>query len=145
MAMTRGSLRPIRLLIIGLLLATAACSAVEPATPLPGTPLTIETADFQMGVDSCGGVGIPAFQLEREGEVLQFIDVGSKNVRRLVWPRGYAARLVDGVATLYSSNGTLIAREHDVIDNAGGCPRPDDSLWVDSMGTVIHPSTEANP
>jgi hypothetical protein len=143
--MTGGSLRAIRALIIGVLLTTAACSAVEPATPLSGTPLTIETADFTMGVGSFGGVGIPAFQLAREGDALQFIDVRSKSVRRLVWPRGYAGRLVDGLATLYSSNGTIVAREHDVIDHAGGCPRPDDSLWVESLGTVMHPSTEANP
>jgi hypothetical protein len=136
---TRGSRHAMRALMFALVLGTAACSVTAPATPLPGEPLTMATADFQMGVGGCGGVGIPAFRLEREGDSLLFVDVVSNSPRRLVWPRGYVARLVGGMATLYSPIGTVVAREHDLIDNAGGCPRPDDSLWVDSMGTVTHP------
>ena len=110
-----------------LALAVAACIAT-----LPGTPLTIETADFQLGPGSCAGVGVPPFRIERAGDALRFVDVSTATDIKLVWPNGYAARLDHGTAILYASNGAVVGRENDVIDNAGGCPRPDGSLLVDS-------------
>jgi hypothetical protein len=107
----------------------AACAA-----PLPGTPLAIDTAAFQLGPSSCGGVGLPPFRIERDGDTLRFVDVGTGDERKLVWPNGFAARLVNGTAILYASNGTVIARENEAVEDAGGCPRSDGSILVDSFG-----------
>ena len=110
-------------------LAVAACTAT-----LPGTPLAIETADFQLLPGSCAGVGVPPFRIERDGAKLRYVDVGTAALVRLMWPNGFAARLVNGTATLYASNGTVVADELDVIEDAGGCPRSDGSTLVDLGG-----------
>jgi hypothetical protein len=101
---------------------------------LPGTPLAIDTAGFQIGPGGCAGVGVPPFRIQRAGDTLVYVDVGTEIARKLVWPSGFAARLENGIAILYASNGSMVGRENDVIENAGGCPRPDGSIVVDEMG-----------
>lgn len=115
--------------LVWLALTVAACT-----TTLPGTPLAIDTAAFQVGSSSCGGVGLPPFRIERDGDTLRFVDVGTATERKLVWPNGFAARLVDGTAILYASNGAVVARENEAVEDAGGCPRSDGSILVDSFG-----------
>jgi hypothetical protein len=109
--------------------ALAACSVT-----LPGTPLSIDTADFQLFSTGCAGVGLPAFRIERDGDKLRYVNVETVEAMPLRWPNGFSARLVDGVATLYSGTGGIVAKEHDVIDDAGGCPRSDGSILVDLNG-----------
>jgi hypothetical protein len=122
----------LHLAVAALALAAAACSVTA-----PGTPLAIDTAGFQLGPGSCAGVGVPPFRLERDGDALRFVDAGgSGEVLHLIWPSGFVARLQDGRATLYGSNGSVIGREGDVLDNFGGCPRADGWLAVDEIGTV---------
>jgi hypothetical protein len=121
----------LRQLCVLLVLTAAACT-----TTLPGTPIAIDTVAVQFPF-SCGGVGIAPFRIERDAETLRYVDVASGNVRRLVWPSGLAARLVDGAAILYASNGSVVARENEVIDNAGGCPREDGSVLVDQLGDRV--------
>jgi hypothetical protein len=110
-------------------LALAACTAT-----LPGTPLAIDTAGFHLVPGSCAGVGVPPFRIERHGDALLYVDVGTALARKLVWPSGFAARLVSGTAILYAGNGSVVGRENDVIENAGGCPQPDGSIVVDEIG-----------
>lgn len=113
--------------LLALLLAAAGCS-----TTLPGTPLTIDTASFQLVPGSCAGVGLRPFRIERDGDTLRYMDVDTEAAVRVVWPNGFAARLLNGIATLYTSNGGVVAREHEVVENAGGCPRSDGSILVES-------------
>jgi hypothetical protein len=47
------------------------------------------------------------------------VDLGS-GIRRTIWPRGYAGTLVDGVAELFGADGSVVAREGDVIRFGGG-------------------------
>jgi len=106
----------------------AACGATH-----SGRALAIETDGFQLFPGNCGGVGVPPFRIERDGEALRFVDVGTGLARRLVWPHDFSAWLENGVGILYASNGNVIGRENDVIDDAGGCPRSDGSLLVDEF------------
>ncbi len=110
-------------------LAVAACTAT-----LPGTPLAIDTTDFQLFPTGCAGVGLPPFRIERDGDTLRYANVETAEAMRLRWPNGFAARLVNGTPTLYASNGSVVAKELDVIENAGGCPRSDGSILVDLGG-----------
>ena len=112
---------------LAFLIAVAACTAT-----LPGTPLAIETVGFQLG-GGCAGVGLPSFRMERDGDALRFVDVGTAAPLRLVFPSGFAARLVDGRAILYAASGAVVAREGEVIEDAGACPRSDGSILVDSF------------
>jgi hypothetical protein len=115
--------------IASLVLTVAAC-----ATTLPGTPLAIDTAEFQVLPGSCAGVGLSAFRIERDGDTLRFIDVGTETEIRLIWPHGFAARLENGAAVLYASGGAIVGREHDVLEDVGACPRSDGSIRVESIG-----------
>ena len=111
-----------------LALAVAACTAT-----LPGTPLAITTVEFQFVPGSCAGVGLPPFRIERDGDTLGFVDVGTGAALRLVWPNGFAARLENGIATLYAANGAIVAQEQEVVEDAGACPRSDGSILMESF------------
>jgi hypothetical protein len=115
------------ILAVALLFALVACT-----TTLPGTPLAIETVGFQVG-GGCAGVGLLPFRIERDGDSLRFVDVETAAPLRLVFPSGFAARLVDGTAVLYAATGAVVAREGEVIKDAGACPRSDGSILVDSF------------
>ena len=49
-----------------------------------------------------------------------FVSLDTKSVADLVWPRGFSARLLDGRAELNRRDGSVIAREGDVLDDMGG-------------------------
>ena len=120
-------MNPLRMLCTVVVLAAAGC-----ATTLPGTPIALDTVAVQ-SPSSCAGVGIAPFRIELHDNAVQFVDVASGERRRLVWPSSIAARLVDGQVALYASNGAVVARENEVIDDAGGCPRSDGSILVDAL------------
>lgn len=112
-----------------LALTVAACTAT-----LPGTPLSIDTAAVQLGPSSCGGVGLAPFRILLDGETLRFVDVGNVSMLRLIWPNGFAARLENGMAILYASDGSIVGRENDVLGDVGACPRSDGSILVQTIG-----------
>lgn len=116
-------------MIAGLVFALAACTAT-----VPGTPLSIDTAGFQLGDGGCAGVGIPPFRIERDGDALRFVDVGTDDVVGIIWPFGFAARLQEGRAILYASDGVAIGQEGDVLDEIGACGSSDRSFVVGSVG-----------
>lgn len=115
--------------VVGFVLVLTACTA----TP-SGTPLGIETAGFQLGSGACGGVGIPPFRIERDGDSLRYTEVGTGPIR-IIWPFGFSARLQDGRAVLYASDGAVVGREGDVLDEIGACPRSDGAFLAESVGT----------
>jgi hypothetical protein len=122
-------MRRVSRFLIWPLLTMAACTAT-----LPGTPLGLDTAGFEL-VHSCAGVGLPPFRIETDGDHLAYVDVGTNASLRLVWPSGFAARLVDGKGILYAGSGAIVAHEDDVIEDAGACPRSDGSILIESIAT----------
>lgn len=46
-----------------------------------------------------------------------FADEASGNRLPVVWPTGYSARVLDGRAELVPPNGSVLARDGDVISN----------------------------
>jgi hypothetical protein len=125
----RRSMNPFQRAFATIALSVAACTAT-----LPGTPLAIDTVGFQPGPGGCAGVGLQPFRIVRDGEELRYENVGIAEAVRLVWPSGYAARLVNGVGIVYAGNGVAVAQEGEVVEDAGGCPRSDGSILVDIDG-----------
>lgn len=118
---------------LGLLLAVAvslgACS-----TDPEGTRLGLRTAAFQLGLTTCPGAAATSFRIERDGGEMVFVDVETDEVRSMTWPFGFAAWLEFDVAVLYASDGTVVGREGDVVDNIGGAGVEGEGFHVCSVG-----------
>lgn len=56
-------------------------------------------------------------RVERDGGSMVFADEASGNRGPVVWPNGYSAWLMNGRAELVSPNGSVLARDGDVISN----------------------------
>jgi hypothetical protein len=57
---------------------------------------------------------------ERDGQMLVFVSLDTETTAKLVWPRGFSARLLDGQAELIGRDGSVIAREGDDLRDLGG-------------------------
>jgi hypothetical protein len=57
----------------------------------------------------------------------------------IVWVYGFSARLVDGKAELVAPDGTVVAREGDVLSNlGGGLGSTGDAFHVCSIGSTTY-------
>lgn len=63
-----------------------------------------------------------------------FVEVGTEARRSIVWPFGFAAWLERGVAVLYASDGSIVGREGDVLDNIGGAAIAGEGFRVCAVG-----------
>ena len=110
-------------LAAALLLGACGGPAWSPRTPAPrpsgAETLVLVTAPpaeplgvgFEWG---CADALIGDVRVRRDGNAIAFERVGGGDVR-LVWPRGFAAWLRDGEAQIVDPNGSVIAREGEVI------------------------------
>jgi hypothetical protein len=102
-------------LLVALVLVMAACG-----TDPRGTRLAIQTREAEPAANACDGALAPPFRIARSGDALAFVDAASGEPVRIVWPFGFAAWLEFGTAVLYASDGGVVGREGDVLDNIGG-------------------------
>ena len=122
-----------------LLLFVAGCTQ----TPLPGIPLTLATADLR---GDCPAAGLQPVRLDRDADAMEFISVADGQRVEVVWPGGFAARLVDGVGRLYASDGEEIATEGDILRDLGGASDVAGSgFFVCSIGNTVYGSEPAEP
>lgn len=93
----------------------------RPAALPPGaTQLTLVTAPWQWWPPrgfGCQAALAPALRVGREGDAMVFNLVGSGERYRIMWPTGFSARLLNGRSELVDSDGTVVARDGDVISN----------------------------
>ena len=127
-----------RRLAIGVFAVLAmACSQ----TTLPGLPLALETAGPST---DCPAAALLPVRVVRTGNVVEFVTAADGQPVSVVWPAGFAARSVDGVAKLYASDGEQIAVEGDVLRDLGGAPNMDGSkFFVCSIGQRTYGSEPA--
>lgn len=96
----------------------------RPAPLPPGaTPLALRTQPWRLWPPSgfaCPGALVAPIRVEREGDAVVFVRVDSGERVSVVWPDGYSARLLNGRADLVAPDGSVFAREGDVISNLGG-------------------------
>jgi len=120
--------RSLGVTVVGIVLA--ACSVA-----VPGDPLTIQTAGFRWELSwTCVGVGLLPIRIERQGEELRFVDARTAEDVPLIWPNGFVARVVDGEATLFASDGAAVGREGDELKDLGTCESRNGVSIVASVG-----------
>ena len=118
--------------VVLLVVATAALGGAviqllgpsRPAALPPGaTSLALVTQPWRLWPPS--GFGCPTalvvpIRVERDEGALIFSDAADGIRSQLVWPNGFSARLVNGRAELVAPDGSVLAREGDVISKLAG-------------------------
>lgn len=115
------------LLVAVALVAGAAVWLLGPSQaavlPANAVPLVLRTQPWRLWPPvgfSCGMAGVTPIRVERDGGSMVFADATSGNRSQIVWPNGYSARLMNGRAELVPPNGSVLARDGDVISGLSG-------------------------
>ena len=117
--------------------------ALQPSTwpsvalPSGATPLTIETELASR--QGCPDALLSPVRVTRSGSQLIFVLLMTGSPTPIVWVYGFSARLVDGKAELVAPDGTVVAREGDVLSNlGGGLGSTGDAFHVCSIGLTTY-------
>ena len=140
--MVRRRKRLIAILAGGILLLAAATFRLSPLWPGPALPagatrLHIATAaPHVIPTFACHAALLAPVRVATSNDDLIFLSVGTGEPVQVVWPSGWAAWRVDGHAELVDRDGSVVAREGDVIeDRFGGGGGVDDAFHVCSIGS----------
>jgi hypothetical protein len=109
--------------VILLSLVALRCSPLAPGPGLPAgaTRLQISTAPAHLlPAFGCPLALLGPVRVAVAGDVVQFVTLDTGEPVDAVWPSGWAAWTIDGRAELVARDGSLIAREGDVIENRFG-------------------------
>jgi hypothetical protein len=137
------------LLVAVALVGGAAVLLLGPSRPalLPANaePLLLRTQPWRLWPPAgfgCGMAALTPIRVERDGGSMVFADETSGNRLQVVWPNGYSARLMNGRAELIPPDGSVLAREGDVISNvsAGAADNGDLPICLDfASKPVVEP------
>ena len=121
-------------------------TAEAPSTPATGssTPLPSGATPLALPAETgarylCMQALLGPVRVVRSGDTVAFVSVDTgSDPGRLVWPQGYTARSLGGRAEIVAPDGSVVAREGDVLSLGGG--NLDDGFHVCSIGSVTSPS-----
>ena len=106
-----------------------------PSLPAGATPLHITTeAPHLLPTFACETAALVPARLATVNGELVLQSVGSGETIQVVWPSGWAAWQVDGRAELVGRDGSVYAREGDVLTDLGGGLGTDDLFHVCIIG-----------
>lgn len=128
-------------LVVGVVLLAAGALRLSPMWPGPGLPagatrLTLTTAaPHLVPAMGCALALLAPVRVATSADDLIVVSVESGETVKVIWPSGWAAWRLDGQAELVDRNGTVVAREGDVIhDRFGGGTGNDDGFQVCEFG-----------
>jgi hypothetical protein len=117
------------------------------ALPANATPLALRTQPWTLWSPaglSCPLATVTPVRMERDGEFVVFADEASGNRMPVVWPNGFSARLVGGRAELVPPNGSVLARDGDVISNLASAAADNGDILV-CLDFASRPRVEPSP
>jgi len=108
-----------------------------PALPAGATRLTLTTAaPHLVPAMGCALALLGPVLVATAGDELIMASVETGETVKVIWPSGWAAWRLDGQAELVDRNGTVVAREGDVIhDRFGGGTGNGDGFHVCEFGS----------
>jgi hypothetical protein len=134
----RWILGSVVVLVVALALAVWRISPMSPGptTPAGATPLHIATEPAHLIPNlGCPSALLAPVRLQVAGDDLITISLNTGDPVSVVWPSGWVAWRLHGLAELRGRDGSLIARESDVIaDRFGGGVGTDDVFHVCVIG-----------
>ncbi len=106
-----------------------------PAIPSGATRLHIATGPptFTSG---CAAAALAPARVTSFGDDLVLITVDTGDIVSVVWPAGFGAWRLDGVAVLADPWGSVVGREGDMLDSLGGGTGADDDFIICPYGIV---------
>ena len=124
--------------------ASSLVRAPTPPAPSPSgaTPLALPTEPPAVALPSgaqyaCDLALLLPVRVVAQGQAVAFVSVATGEQIRLVWPRGFSARRVEGRAEIVTPNGSVLAREGDVLSGLGG-GSPGTEFHICSVGGTIY-------
>jgi hypothetical protein len=132
----------IAIVVAGVVLLAAAAFRLSPMWPGPGLPagatrLHITTqAPHLVPAMGCATALLGPVRFTTVGDDLIFLSVDTGEPVQVVWPSGWVAWRLDGRGELYRRDGSIVAREGDVIeDRFGGGTGDDGAFHVCDIGS----------
>jgi len=122
----------------------------QPASlPAGSVPLTLRAQPWRLLPSfGCPLALLTPIRVERDGVSMVFADEASGSRVQVVWPNGYSARLLNGRAELIPPDGSVLARDGDVISSltAGAADNGDYLVCLDGASKpVVEPSELSGP
>ncbi len=106
-----------------------------PALPAGATRLHIATAPPHLVPNfACQTALIAPARVATSNNDLILLSVATGEPVQVVWPSGWAAWRISGRAELVARDGSVVAREGDVLDDLGGGVGVDDAFHVCVIG-----------
>lgn len=139
--------RRVGLLLVAVTLIGAGFLVLGPCRPAPlppgATPLALLTQPWRLWppnlFPACPLALLLPIRVERYGGALVFTAVDSSEERvSVVWPSGFSARLLNDRAELIAPDGSVLAREGDVISNIGGGSAENSDFLGRSLHQRLH-------
>jgi hypothetical protein len=105
--------------VVGLVASVAVfvLGPYQPASlPTGAAPVTLRTQPWRLWPSfGCPMALLAPIRVERDGVSMVFADEAGDSRVQAVWPNGYSARLLNGRSELISPDGSVLARDGDVI------------------------------
>lgn len=130
------------LLLTGLAIVTIVVSLPRQQVPLPAgaTSLRLHTLQpvwrWPWDIQGCPLALLNPVKVARVQDAITFTLVATGQPIDVIWPGGFSGRLNNGTAEIVSTEGWVIAREGDVLDDLGGGGGDNDNEFVVCFGSA---------